>query len=150
MTLTVAFWASSSDGVLPDVETLEVGVDGIGIADALHQRHLARIEELLHARHHRVEADLRIQRQDLGGGDADRWSRLKIGRIRIGNDGVEPIVATPELEDHQHAVVVNVLHGGGKYGLGEDRWHDDAHAGCGDAAHHEVAPADHVCLPHLS
>ena len=109
MTLTVAFWASSSAGVLawPNAHPVSgcpwlsswlasnlpshpsvccmVGsacsqmyrpskceYTGFGIADALHQCDLAGVEELLDAGHHRVEADLRIQRQDLVGGDADR------------------------------------------------------------------------------
>ena len=130
-------------GVLPDVQPLEVRVHGVRVADTPHERDLAGVEELFHAGHDRVEPDVRIERQHFVVRDPDRRPRLPVCRVGVRDDGVETVVAAAELEDHQHVVVVIVLDGGGEHRLGEDRWHDDADAGCGDTTHHEVASSDH-------
>ncbi len=130
--------------MFPDVQTFEVRVHGVWVSDALHQRHLAGVEELLDAGHHRVEADLCSEREHLVSRDPDRRASLKVGRVGVRHDGVEPVVATAELKDDQHMVVVDVVHRRREHGLGEDRRHDDADTGCGDAAHHEVASGDHL------
>ena len=78
---------------VPDVHGPEVRAVGVGITDALDDRHLALVVEALQGTHGRVEADVVIQTQNLLFGHAYRGSVVGVERVAEGDQGVDGIVA---------------------------------------------------------
>jgi len=82
---------------------------GRGIADGLHDAHLALVEERLQARHGRVQAGAVVPREAedprLGDGDVGAGDLVQgVGVAR--DDHVEAVVAAVELDDDQDMVRV--------------------------------------------
>ena len=97
---------------VPDVHAAEVGTVGRGIADAVDDRHLAGVVQLLEFGQGRVEAVVVINGQYLVGGDAHGGPVVVVASVAVGYDGVQVVVAAGELDDDEDGVFGGGGHGG--------------------------------------
>ena len=89
---------------VPDVQGAEVGAVGLRITDALEHGNFALVVEVLHGIHCRMETNLVVDVEHIGGVNAHRLPIVFVKGVVVGNDGVEGIVGARHLEDHQHPV----------------------------------------------
>ena len=84
-----------------------MGAVGVGIADVLDDREVAVVEQGFQLEGALgVEAEILVDFEDLLGGNGEPGPSLVIGVVAVRYEGVESIVAAGELDDHQHAVIV--------------------------------------------
>ncbi len=86
---------------VPERHRREVRERRLVVADALHDRDLALVVEVLHPAHRLVPAELRVDFQDVGFLDADRRPMPVVERVAVRDDGVEAVVAAEPLEDDE-------------------------------------------------
>ena len=77
---------------------------GLRVAHALDDRQLVLLPQGDQTFELRVQTGAAVDAQDIVGLDADRVAQLVVGRVGVGDQGVEPVVAAFELDQHQHAV----------------------------------------------
>ena len=87
---------------VPDVHRPEVRAAGVGVADSLHYGHLARVIDILQRRRVGVEAQLVVDGQDLVLRDDDRRTRVVVVGVVVRDEGIQKVVASRKLHDHQH------------------------------------------------
>ena len=124
---------------VPDLDRAEVRSIGARVADAEHQGQLARLP----GRHERlqglVQAEMRVELQDLVARQGEPGPGLSIGRILVGHDGVQGVVAAVQLEQDQHLVAASC---GTECGAGAEPWR----RGEAKAGGQELSPADALGL----
>ncbi len=90
---------------MPDIHRLEVGAIGIGIANSLHNRQLAFLEQPIERPQGGVQADGVVHAEDVLLLQSERGPGLVVQVVGIGDDGVQPVVAARQFEHHQHFVL---------------------------------------------
>ena len=86
---------------LPDEHRLEVREVRAGVADAVDDGELLAVPQRLQCAELRMQAEVVVQRHHLAGGHHQRRPELRIGRVAIRHERVQPVVAAGELDDHQ-------------------------------------------------
>ena len=86
---------------VPERHRREVRERRLVVADALHDRHLALVVQVLHAAHRLVPAEVRVDLQQVLFFDADRRAMLVVHRIAVRHDGVQAVVAAEPFEDDE-------------------------------------------------
>ena len=122
---------------LPDVRAAEVREVGIGIAHTLHDGELAVVPQLLHAAHHGVQAGggQALQGQHRTFGDQHVAARHAQCIVLVERDhGVEAVVATVQLHDHEHAVLGGAIEHRAQQRVAEPAHGEAAQAGGGNGA----------------
>ena len=74
---------------------------GIGITDALDDRNHPLVVERFERTHAGIEADVRVDRQDVAAGDCKSRTHLIVASVAVRHDAVEPVVAAVEVDQHQ-------------------------------------------------
>ncbi len=90
---------------VPERHRREVRERRLVVADALHDRHLALVVQVLHAAHRLVPAEVRVDLQHVLLLDADRRPVLVVQRVAVRHDRVQPVVAAEPLEDDEDLAV---------------------------------------------
>ena len=86
---------------VPERHRREMRERRLVVAHALHDGDLAVIEQLLHAAHRLVPAELRVDLQQVAFLDADGRPMLVVHRVAVRHDRVQSVVAAEPLEDHE-------------------------------------------------
>ena len=95
---------------MPDVHGAEVGIAGVGIADAQEDSQLALVPELLQGRHRRMEAQLVVDGDNLVFGNGQAGAIVPVQPVGPGNHGVQPVVPAGEGQYREHPVFVGRNH----------------------------------------
>jgi hypothetical protein len=88
-----------------------MGAVGLVVAETLHPGQLARLPGRQQRAQAGVQTEAVVQSQDRIRGDRQPRAQTVVVRVRVGDQGVEPVVAALELHEHQ---------GAGPGGLGRD------------------------------
>src|SRR5260370_40405766 len=80
---------------------------------------------MLEALHIRFQAEVVVDAEDLFLGEPQRLARLVIQVVAIGDDSVDPVVATRQFHDHEDRVFAGGL--GGQSRLGQELGHYGSH-----------------------
>ena len=70
---------------------------GVGVADALDNRHLALVVQVLERAHGRVEANVVIQAEHLLLRHPNGGAVVGVERVAVGDQGVDCVVAARKL-----------------------------------------------------
>ena len=87
-----------------------MGPRGVGVAYAMDDGQLAIIVEVPHGAHGGMQAVLAVNVEDLVVGDPHCGAVVPIQRVVVGDDGVEVVVTTRQLEHYQHGVFFACSH----------------------------------------
>jgi hypothetical protein len=79
---------------------------GIGIADALQHRHLPVLPQRLERSERRMQARRVGEHDQLILRDRDLRTQAVVRRIGIRHEGVEPVVAALQLDQHEQLAIV--------------------------------------------
>ena len=88
-------------GGLPNVGRTEVALVGIWVADVLNDREFALLGEPVEAATGWVEAEVVVEPEDLVPRHGKAGPQVVVTVVRVGHDGVEPVVATGELDEKE-------------------------------------------------
>ncbi len=99
-------------GGVPNVKGLEVRAVGIGVADALDDGHASIHVALVQRGEVGAKATVVVHLEGVLGLNPQHGTRCVVGIVRMGNDRVEPVVATGQLDQDQRAFGVLGPHGG--------------------------------------
>ena len=92
-------------GRVPDRHAGKVRAIRIGIADTLNDRQSSALEQLGCACHGRVQPDAVCDLEQPVGGKTQRFSISGVPFVVVGNNGIDSVIASVELDDDQHATV---------------------------------------------
>jgi hypothetical protein len=90
-------------GGLPDRHALEMRAIRVGIAHTLDDREPLLLKELGKPIERRMQANMVVDLFHIRSRDLDRRPLFSIRVVAIGNNRVQAVVATIELDDHQNA-----------------------------------------------
>ena len=87
-----------------------MGARGVLVPYAVDNGDFAFVIELLDRPHVGVEGQLVVYGKDFVLGNADAWTGVPVMRVGVGNDGVEIVVGSGELEHNHHRVLLGSRH----------------------------------------
>jgi len=125
-----------------------MAVVGVGEPDTLDDGQPLVVEQRLHAGHGGMETEAVIERQDARGVDGERPACRRVGGVLIGDDRVQPVVASIEGDEHQGARRAGgaTRRGGGREegveGLGSEGGPEHARRGGTTAEAEELAAVE--------
>ncbi len=79
---------------------------GLGITDTLKYSKFFALPEGQQWRERGMQADVVGQRDDVVARNRELWAQRIVGCVRIGDNGVQPVVATLELHEHDQVAVI--------------------------------------------
>ena len=88
----------------PDVCGSEVRAVGIRIPKGLDDLDDVFVKQCLHAGELRMQAELAVEVEHIFTGLAEGWAVLVVKGVGVRDDGIEPVVATCELDQDKHVV----------------------------------------------
>ncbi len=92
-------------GRLPDFRRPEMRVIWIGVSDALNDRNHPLVVERFERTHLRVEADMRIDCQDVVAGDRQPRSQLIVAIVAMRHDAVQTVVTAVQVDQNKASVL---------------------------------------------
>ena len=74
------------------------------VSDSLDYRNFALVVKALDRIHRRMEPDLVVDVEHIGGVNAHRLAIVGVMRVVVGNDGVQGVIGARHLQHHQNPV----------------------------------------------
>src|SRR5215510_2857224 len=95
---------------MPDVHGTEMRARRVRIPYTMNNGHVSTLIDGFHRRHYRVESGLLVEGEDLVLGDAHHRPVVPVEGVGIGDNRIEVIIASSELENHQDRIFTGASH----------------------------------------